>query len=245
MALTGLQIFKLLPNTNCKKCGQPTCLAFAMKLAAGKESLDKCPDATRRGARRARRGVGAADPRRHDRQRRAGRHGRRGDGLLPAREDVRAGGRGSSAASTRAGCRAATVAARLDEWAGIRIERAGEAFQVDGIAARRGRGRRGLQGCRGRGGAARPAGGLRGRDGRRRRRGPRADQGASTAARPAAGRRSDAVRRHRRAARRPARRLRAGLCPRSPRRLPQRSRPARPICCSSPRARACVRSTRA
>jgi len=46
MALTGLQIFKLLPNTNCKKCGCPTCLAFAMKLAAGKESLDKCPDAS-------------------------------------------------------------------------------------------------------------------------------------------------------------------------------------------------------
>jgi acetyl-CoA decarbonylase/synthase complex subunit gamma len=43
MALTGLQIFKLLPNTNCKKCGYPTCLAFAMKLAAGKEALDKCP----------------------------------------------------------------------------------------------------------------------------------------------------------------------------------------------------------
>ncbi len=46
MSLTGLQIFKLLPNTNCRKCGSPTCLAFAMKLAAGKESLDKCPDAS-------------------------------------------------------------------------------------------------------------------------------------------------------------------------------------------------------
>ncbi len=30
MALTGLEIFKLLPKTNCKKCGMPTCLAFAM-----------------------------------------------------------------------------------------------------------------------------------------------------------------------------------------------------------------------
>ena len=46
MPLTGLQIFKLLPNTNCRKCGYPTCLAFAMKLAAGKESLEKCPDAS-------------------------------------------------------------------------------------------------------------------------------------------------------------------------------------------------------
>ncbi|MEW6573509.1 MAG: acetyl-CoA decarbonylase/synthase complex subunit gamma [Bacillota bacterium] len=46
MALTGLEIFKLLPKTNCKECGQPTCLAFAMQLAAGKASLDKCPHAS-------------------------------------------------------------------------------------------------------------------------------------------------------------------------------------------------------
>lgn len=43
MALTGLDIFKLLPKKNCKECGQPTCLAFAMALAAAKTSLDKCP----------------------------------------------------------------------------------------------------------------------------------------------------------------------------------------------------------
>ena len=44
MALTGLQIFKLLPKTNCKKCGKPTCLAFAMALAQKKAKLDECPD---------------------------------------------------------------------------------------------------------------------------------------------------------------------------------------------------------
>lgn len=44
MALTGLEIYKLLPKTNCKKCGFPTCLAFAMALASKKVSLDKCPD---------------------------------------------------------------------------------------------------------------------------------------------------------------------------------------------------------
>jgi acetyl-CoA decarbonylase/synthase complex subunit gamma len=43
MALTGIQIFKLLPKTNCKECGEPTCLAFAMKLAAGKAELTACP----------------------------------------------------------------------------------------------------------------------------------------------------------------------------------------------------------
>jgi len=44
MALTGLEIFKLLPKTNCKKCGFPTCLAFAMALAQKKVKLDNCPD---------------------------------------------------------------------------------------------------------------------------------------------------------------------------------------------------------
>lgn len=46
MALTGLEIYKHLPKTNCKKCGFPTCLAFAMALAGKKTSLDKCPDIT-------------------------------------------------------------------------------------------------------------------------------------------------------------------------------------------------------
>jgi acetyl-CoA decarbonylase/synthase complex subunit gamma len=44
MALSGVEIFKLLPKTNCKKCGFPTCLAFAMKLAQGQVDLEKCPD---------------------------------------------------------------------------------------------------------------------------------------------------------------------------------------------------------
>jgi len=43
MALTGLDIYKLLPKTNCGECGVPTCLAFAMALATKKTSLDKCP----------------------------------------------------------------------------------------------------------------------------------------------------------------------------------------------------------
>lgn len=43
MALTGIQIFKLLPKTNCGDCGVPTCLAFAMNLAASKAELASCP----------------------------------------------------------------------------------------------------------------------------------------------------------------------------------------------------------
>ena len=43
MALSGLQIYKLLPQTNCKECNYPTCLAFAMKLAAKQAELAACP----------------------------------------------------------------------------------------------------------------------------------------------------------------------------------------------------------
>ncbi|MEG1524611.1 MAG: acetyl-CoA decarbonylase/synthase complex subunit gamma [Clostridia bacterium] len=46
MALKGLDIFKLTPKTNCKDCGSPTCMAFAMKVAQGAMSLDKCPHLT-------------------------------------------------------------------------------------------------------------------------------------------------------------------------------------------------------
>jgi len=44
MGLSGIEIYKKLPKTNCGKCGVPTCLAFAMKLAAGQAELDACPD---------------------------------------------------------------------------------------------------------------------------------------------------------------------------------------------------------
>src|SRR3990172_9501206 len=43
MPLTGLEVYKLLPQTNCKECGFPTCLAFAMKLAAKQAELKGCP----------------------------------------------------------------------------------------------------------------------------------------------------------------------------------------------------------
>ena len=43
MALSGIQIFKMMPKKNCGECGVPTCLAFAMNLAAGKTELALCP----------------------------------------------------------------------------------------------------------------------------------------------------------------------------------------------------------
>jgi len=46
MALSGLDIFKLLPKTNCGDCSVPTCMAFAMKLAQKKAELSECPHAS-------------------------------------------------------------------------------------------------------------------------------------------------------------------------------------------------------
>ena len=43
MALTGIEIFKVTPKTNCKECGFPTCMAFAMKVAQGGAQLESCP----------------------------------------------------------------------------------------------------------------------------------------------------------------------------------------------------------
>ncbi|MBS3763284.1 MAG: acetyl-CoA decarbonylase/synthase complex subunit gamma, partial [Planctomycetes bacterium] len=43
MALTGLDIYKLLPQTDCGDCGVPTCLAFAMKVANKQASIEECP----------------------------------------------------------------------------------------------------------------------------------------------------------------------------------------------------------
>ncbi len=43
MALTGIQILKMLPKKNCGECKIPTCLAFAMKVAAGQSEIDECP----------------------------------------------------------------------------------------------------------------------------------------------------------------------------------------------------------
>jgi ArsR family metal-binding transcriptional regulator len=40
--LKALDIFKLLPGTNCKKCGEPTCLAFAVKLVGRDIEIRKC-----------------------------------------------------------------------------------------------------------------------------------------------------------------------------------------------------------
>jgi ArsR family metal-binding transcriptional regulator len=37
-----LDIFKLLPGKNCKECGEPTCMAFAVKLVGREIAIGKC-----------------------------------------------------------------------------------------------------------------------------------------------------------------------------------------------------------
>ena len=43
MALTAMEVYKNLPRTNCKECGFPTCMAFAMQVAGKQKSLTDCP----------------------------------------------------------------------------------------------------------------------------------------------------------------------------------------------------------
>jgi acetyl-CoA decarbonylase/synthase complex subunit gamma len=133
MPMTGLQIFKLLPNTNCKKCGYPTCLTFAMKLAAGKESLEKCPDASPEA--RAALGAASAPPIRGVTIGRGERALTIGEETVFFRHEKTFVRRpGLFQTFDPASLSPAERDARLDRWRAIRIERAGEVFQVDGIA---------------------------------------------------------------------------------------------------------------
>ena len=39
-----LELLKLLPRTNCRACGQPTCLVFATRLSSGEAVPEACPE---------------------------------------------------------------------------------------------------------------------------------------------------------------------------------------------------------
>ena len=43
LVLNPLEVFKLLPRKNCKECGEPTCMAFALKLVNEELELQNCP----------------------------------------------------------------------------------------------------------------------------------------------------------------------------------------------------------
>ena len=69
MGLTGLQIFKLLPNTNCRKCGQPDVPGVCHEAGGRQGIARQVPGRLGRGQGGPRRRVGAAHSRRHHRQR--------------------------------------------------------------------------------------------------------------------------------------------------------------------------------
>src|ERR1035437_9188118 len=133
MPLTGLQVFKLLPNTNCRKCGYPTCLAFAMKLAAGKESLEKCPYASPEAC--AALGAASAPPIRGVTVGRGERAITVGEETAFFRHEKTFVRRpGLFRVLDPRGLPASERDALLDAWRELRLERAGEVFQVDGVA---------------------------------------------------------------------------------------------------------------
>jgi ArsR family metal-binding transcriptional regulator len=41
--LKPMEVYKLLPATNCKACDLPTCFTFALKLTVGEKELEGCP----------------------------------------------------------------------------------------------------------------------------------------------------------------------------------------------------------
>lgn len=41
-----IEILKLLPKTNCQKCGRPTCMAFAAQVMEGGRCVEDCPELT-------------------------------------------------------------------------------------------------------------------------------------------------------------------------------------------------------
>ncbi|MCS7259547.1 MAG: hypothetical protein NZ765_02030, partial [Anaerolineae bacterium] len=40
---TPMDVYQLLPKTNCGQCGQPTCFTFALQLVAGQRKPEACP----------------------------------------------------------------------------------------------------------------------------------------------------------------------------------------------------------
>jgi acetyl-CoA decarbonylase/synthase complex subunit gamma len=134
MKLTGLQIFKLLPNKNCKECGFQTCLAFAMKLAAKQAKLDACPYVSDEA--KAKLGAAAAPPIRLV-EIGAGEHiVRIGEELVMFRHEKTFFHKTALAAQVDDSMDGSDLLARLDRTLSFSVERAGERLALALIAAK-------------------------------------------------------------------------------------------------------------
>jgi len=46
-----IEVLKRLPKTNCRQCGEPTCMVFAVRLAEGAKGAEACPELDEDGRR--------------------------------------------------------------------------------------------------------------------------------------------------------------------------------------------------
>lgn len=132
MALTGVEIFKLLPKTNCKKCGYPTCLAFAMKLAQRQASLESCPDVSEEAKQKL--GEASAPPVRPTTFGVGEKAVKMGEETVLFRHDKRFVNPSVFALNIKDTLSEDAINARIDEVLNSEIERVGQRLRIDAIA---------------------------------------------------------------------------------------------------------------
>ena len=134
MKLTGLQIFKLLPNKNCKECGFQTCLAFAMKLSAKQAKLDACPHVSDEAKEKL--GAASVPPIRLVKIGAGEREILIGEELVLFRHEKTFYHKTALAAQVDDRMDAATLAARAGAASSFSVDRAGETLRLDLIAVK-------------------------------------------------------------------------------------------------------------
>jgi acetyl-CoA decarbonylase/synthase complex subunit gamma len=132
MALTGVEIFKLLPKTNCKKCGQPTCLAFAMKLAQRQASLDQCPDVSEEARRTL--GEASAPPVRPTTLGTGDRAVKLGEETVLFRHEKKFVNPCAIALAIKDTDSVSDISKKIDDVLGSEIDRVGQKLRIDAIA---------------------------------------------------------------------------------------------------------------
>jgi acetyl-CoA decarbonylase/synthase complex subunit gamma len=132
MALTGVEVFKLLPKTNCKKCGYPTCLAFAMKLAQRQASLESCPDVSEEAKQKL--GEASAPPVRPTTFGVGDKAVKMGEETVLFRHDKRFVNPSAFALNIKDTLSEDAINARIDEVLNSEIERVGQRLRIDAIA---------------------------------------------------------------------------------------------------------------
>lgn len=134
MKLTGLQIFKLLPNKNCKECGFQTCLAFAMKLAAKQAKLDACPHVSDEAKEKL--GAASAPPIRLVRIGAGECEVKIGEELVMFRHEKTFYHKTALAAQVDDVMDAAALASRVAAASSFSVDRAGETLRLDLVAVK-------------------------------------------------------------------------------------------------------------